>query len=90
VESERVVQQALDRVMKNRTTVMLAHRLSTIKNADVISVIQDGKIIEQGAHQQLIENKNGAYHKLVNLQQRQQQEMQQRPGDSKTREIFAL
>jgi ATP-binding cassette, subfamily B (MDR/TAP), member 1 len=90
VESERVVQQALDRVMKNRTTVMLAHRLSTIKNADVISVIQDGKIIEQGAHQQLIEKKNGAYHKLVNLQQRQQQEMQQRPGDSKTREIFAL
>uniref|UniRef100_N1R508 ABC transporter B family member 2 n=1 Tax=Aegilops tauschii TaxID=37682 RepID=N1R508_AEGTA len=72
MESERVVQQALDRVMKNRTTVMVAHRLSTIKNADVISVIQDGKIIEQGDHQHLIENKNGAYHKLVNLQQQQQ------------------
>ncbi|VAI48187.1 unnamed protein product [Triticum turgidum subsp. durum] len=76
VESERVVQQALDRVMKNRTTVMVAHRLSTIKNADVISVIQDGKIIEQGDHQHLIENKNGAYHKLVNLQQQQQQQLQ--------------
>jgi ATP-binding cassette subfamily B (MDR/TAP) protein 1 len=76
VESERVVQQALERVMKNRTTVMVAHRLSTIKNADVISVLQDGKIIEQGAHQQLIENKKGAYYKLVSLQQQQQQQLQ--------------
>ncbi|KAG8071958.1 hypothetical protein GUJ93_ZPchr0006g41085 [Zizania palustris] len=76
VESERVVQQALDRVMRNRTTVMVAHRLSTIKNADVISVLQDGKIIEQGGHQQLSENKNGAYHKLVSLQQQQQQLLQ--------------
>ncbi|PON87450.1 ABC transporter [Trema orientale] len=72
VESERVVQQALDRLMKNRTTVMVAHRLSTIKNADQISVIQDGKIIEQGTHSTLIENKNGAYHKLINIQQQQQ------------------
>ena len=76
VESERVVQQALDRVMRSRTTVMVAHRLSTIKNADVISVLQDGKIIEQGAHQQLIENRNGAYHKLVSLQQQQQEAVQ--------------
>ncbi|KAK3154974.1 hypothetical protein QOZ80_2BG0197270 [Eleusine coracana subsp. coracana] len=82
VESERVVQQALDRVMKNRTTVVVAHRLSTIKNADVISVVQDGKIIEQGAHHNLIENKNGAYHKLVSLQQRQQQEMQRQQDSS--------
>ncbi|KAL6911853.1 hypothetical protein ACP4OV_000658 [Aristida adscensionis] len=74
VESERVVQQALDRVMRGRTTVMVAHRLSTIKNADVISVLQDGRIIEQGPHQQLIENRGGAYHKLVNLQQQQQQQ----------------
>ncbi|CAN6274849.1 unnamed protein product [Urochloa humidicola] len=80
VESERVVQQALDRVMKNRTTVMVAHRLSTIKNADVISVLQDGKIIEQGAHQQLIDNRNGAYHKLVSLQQ--QQQMQSRAHET--------
>mgnify|MGYP000933167829 CR=1 FL=1 len=76
VESERVVQQALNRVMRNRTTVMVAHRLSTVKNADVISVLQDGKIIEQGAHQHLIENKNNAYHKLVNLQQQQQMSQQ--------------
>ncbi|KAK3158796.1 hypothetical protein QOZ80_2AG0141690 [Eleusine coracana subsp. coracana] len=82
VESERVVQLALDRVMKNLTTVMVAHRLSTIKNADVISVVQDGKIIEQGTHHNLIDNKNGAYHKLVRLQQRQQQEMQRQQDSS--------
>ncbi|KAJ1395652.1 P-loop containing nucleoside triphosphate hydrolase [Sesbania bispinosa] len=63
VESERVVQQALDRLMQNRTTVMVAHRLSTIRNADQISVLQDGKIIEHGTHSSLIENKNGAYFK---------------------------
>ncbi|XP_028802926.1 ABC transporter B family member 2 isoform X2 [Neltuma alba] len=69
VESERVVQQALDRLMQNRTTIMVAHRLSTIRNADEISVLQNGKIIEQGTHSSLIENKNGAYFKLINLQQ---------------------
>ncbi|KAH7659116.1 Xenobiotic-transporting ATPase protein [Dioscorea alata] len=74
VESERIVQQALDRVMKNRTTVMVAHRLSTIQNADVISVLQDGKIIEQGNHSSLIENTDGAYFKLISLQQQQQQQ----------------
>lgn len=74
VGSERVVQQALDRLMKNRTTVMVAHRLSTIKNADQISVIQEGKVIEQGTHLDLIENRNGAYFRLVNLQQQQQQQ----------------
>ncbi|KAM0934126.1 putative ABC-type xenobiotic transporter [Dioscorea sansibarensis] len=74
VESERVVQQALDRVMKNRTTLMVAHRLSTIQNADVISVLQDGKIIEQGNHSTLVENTDGAYFKLISLQQQQQQQ----------------
>ncbi|GAV77509.1 ABC_tran domain-containing protein/ABC_membrane domain-containing protein [Cephalotus follicularis] len=77
VESERVVQQALDRLMRDRTTVMVAHRLSTIKNADRISVIQGGKIIEQGTHSSLIENKEGAYYKLINLQQQQQQQSQE-------------
>ncbi|XP_051114570.1 ABC transporter B family member 2-like [Andrographis paniculata] len=73
VESERIVQQALDRLMKSRTTVMVAHRLSTIKNADQISVLQEGKIIEQGTHSSLIENKEGAYYKLINLQRQLQQ-----------------
>ncbi|KAF7829207.1 ABC transporter B family member 2-like [Senna tora] len=73
VESERVVQQALDRLMQNRTTVMVAHRLSTIRNADQISVLQNGKIIEQGTHSSLIDNRNGAYFKLVNLQHHHRQ-----------------
>lgn len=48
-ESERVVQEALDRVMINRTTLIVAHRLSTVKNADAIAVIQHGKIVEEGS-----------------------------------------
>lgn len=74
VESERVVQQALDRIMKGRTTVVVAHRLSTIQNADVISVLQDGKVIEQGNHETLLEKKNGSYYKLINLQQEKHQQ----------------
>eukprot|EP00262_Sarcandra_glabra_P003246 TRINITY_DN13862_c0_g1_i1.p1 TRINITY_DN13862_c0_g1~~TRINITY_DN13862_c0_g1_i1.p1 ORF type:complete len:1254 (+),score=143.38 TRINITY_DN13862_c0_g1_i1:192-3953(+) len=74
VESERVVQQALDRLMKSRTTVVVAHRLSTIQSADLISVLQDGKIIEQGNHSNLVENKNGSYYKLINLQQQEQKQ----------------
>ncbi|KAH7668707.1 Xenobiotic-transporting ATPase protein [Dioscorea alata] len=69
VESERIVQQALDRVMQTRTTVMVAHRLSTVQNADEISVLEDGKIIEKGSHNSLVENIEGAYYKLINLQQ---------------------
>lgn len=71
VESERVVQQALQRLMTKRTTIIVAHRLSTIKNADQISIIESGKIIEQGTHSSLVENEDGAYFKLINLQQRQ-------------------
>lgn len=71
VESERVVQQALQRLMRKRTTIIVAHRLSTIKNADQISIIESGKIIEQGTHSSLVENEDGAYFKLINLQQRQ-------------------
>ncbi|KAF9605325.1 hypothetical protein IFM89_015980 [Coptis chinensis] len=78
VESERAVQQALDRLMKNRSTIMVAHRLSTIKNADQISVLHEGKIVEQGSHHTLVDNQNGAYFKLINLQ-RQQQEKRQQP-----------
>ncbi|MDY5802549.1 MAG: ATP-binding cassette domain-containing protein, partial [Sodaliphilus sp.] len=66
-ESEHLVQQALDNLMHGRTTVVIAHRLSTIKNADLICVLQDGKIIEQGTHDQLIAE-NGSYKHLVDLQ----------------------
>uniref|UniRef100_A0A7N0TAH2 Uncharacterized protein n=1 Tax=Kalanchoe fedtschenkoi TaxID=63787 RepID=A0A7N0TAH2_KALFE len=73
-ESERVVQQALDGLMENRSSIIVAHRLSTIKNADQISVIQDGKIVQQGTHSSLAQTTDGAYFKLINLQQQQQKQ----------------
>lgn len=66
-ESERLVQDALDKLMKGRTSVVIAHRLSTIKNADQILVLQQGEIIESGNHSELME-KNGLYGDLVRLQ----------------------
>ncbi|KAL0891056.1 hypothetical protein Bca101_015039 [Brassica carinata] len=69
IESVRVVQQALDRLMTNRTTVVIAHRLSTIKNADTISVLHGGKIVQQGSHRWLVLNKVGPYFNLFSLQQ---------------------
>ncbi|KAF3584631.1 hypothetical protein F2Q69_00025660 [Brassica cretica] len=66
-ESERVVQDALDRVMVNRTTVVVAHRLSTIKNADVIAVVKNGVIAEKGTHETLIKMEGGVYASLVQL-----------------------
>ena len=78
VESERVVQQALDRVTRNRTTLVVAHRLSTIQNADVISVVHEGKIVEQGTHSSLTEDTSGVYYKLIHLQQQQQEQLQRR------------
>ena len=68
-ESEKSVQEALDRVMMGRTTVVVAHRLSTIRNADVIAVVQSGKIVETGSHDELISNPNSAYSSLVQLQE---------------------
>ncbi|XP_048138832.1 ABC transporter B family member 4-like isoform X2 [Rhodamnia argentea] len=68
-ESERIVQEALDRIMANRTTVIVAHRLSTIRNADMISVIHQGKIVEKGTHTELLKDPNGAYSQLIRLQQ---------------------
>lgn len=66
-ESERLVQNALEKMMQNRTSIVIAHRLSTIQNADWIVVLSSGEIIEQGTHQELL-NKNGVYYGLVNLQ----------------------
>ena len=66
-ESERFVQEALEKMMENRTSLVIAHRLSTIQKADWIVVMEKGMIIEQGTHYDLME-KNGAYKKLVELQ----------------------
>ncbi|CDY58790.1 BnaA07g38050D [Brassica napus] len=68
-ESERVVQEALDRVMVNRTTVIVAHRLSTVRNADVIAVLHRGKIVEEGSHLELLKDHEGAYSQLIRLQE---------------------
>ena len=66
-ESERLVQQALENLMKNRTSIVIAHRLSTIQYADDILVLQGGVLIERGTHNKLLES-NGIYHKLYELQ----------------------
>ncbi|XP_078435342.1 ABC transporter B family member 11-like isoform X3 [Wolffia australiana] len=68
-ESERVVQEALHRVMRGRTTVVVAHRLSTVQNADSIAVVQKGRIVEQGSHEALVKNPEGAYSQLIRLQE---------------------
>ncbi|RLK02450.1 ABC transporter ATP-binding protein [Tenacibaculum discolor] len=66
-ESEKLVQDALEKMMQNRTSVVIAHRLSTIQKADLIVVMQKGKIVEQGTHNELI-SKSGTYKKLVEMQ----------------------
>ncbi|VFQ97082.1 unnamed protein product [Cuscuta campestris] len=73
-ESERTVQEALDKVMKGRTTVVIAHRLTTIRNADLINVVETGKLVEQGTHDELIRDPNGVYTQLVRMQQGYKQE----------------
>jgi subfamily B ATP-binding cassette protein MsbA len=66
-ESERLVQDALEKMMQNRTSIVIAHRLSTIQNANTIVVLQKGEIVEQGSHSQLMD-KDGVYKKLVTMQ----------------------
>ncbi len=67
-ESEKLVQDALNNLMKNRTSLVIAHRLSTIQDADLIIVIQDGMVVEQGTHQELSKKDGGLYNKLTNMQ----------------------
>jgi ABC-type multidrug transport system fused ATPase/permease subunit len=67
-ESELLVQDALEKLMVNRTSVIIAHRLSTIKKADQIFVLENGRITEKGDHQSLLSDETGLYHKLINIQ----------------------
>src|SRR5690606_6942111 len=67
-ESEKLVQDALNKLMRNRTSLVIAHRLSTIQNADLIVVLEDGQIVEQGTHVELM-FKNGLYSKFIEMQQ---------------------
>nr|CAB3484743.1 unnamed protein product [Digitaria exilis] len=67
-ESECVLQEALERIMKGRTAVLVAHRLSTIRGVDNIAVVQDGRVVEQGSHGDLVSRPDGAYSRLLQLQ----------------------
>ncbi|KAJ4835577.1 hypothetical protein Tsubulata_007808 [Turnera subulata] len=82
-ESERIVQEALDRIMLNRTTVIVAHRLTTVRNADMIAVIHQGKMVEKGSHSELLEDPDGAYSQLVRLQEIKEESKQATYGDNK-------
>ena len=73
-ESEAIVQKAMDNLMKNRTVFIIAHRLSTIKNADRIAVINEGKLVELGSHEALMEVENGQYKALYEMQFKKQSE----------------
>jgi ATP-binding cassette subfamily B protein len=68
-ESELLVQQALDELMKGRTCFVIAHRLSTIRNADVIVMLREGAVLETGSHDELMNVPDGAYRRMVELQQ---------------------
>lgn len=71
INSEKVVQEALEKTMIGRTCIVVAHRLSTIQKADKITVVENGRIVEQGSHKELLaKEENGAYLSLVKCQQR--------------------
>ena len=67
-ESEKLVQDAMDKLMQNRTSIVIAHRLSTIQHADLIAVVEDGRIVETGRHEELIKIPDGIYQRLYKLQ----------------------
>ncbi|KAK8644265.1 hypothetical protein V6N13_123576 [Hibiscus sabdariffa] len=77
-ESERIVQEALDNASIGRTTIIVAHRLSTIRHADLIAVVQAGQVMEIGSHDELMVNEKGFYPMLVQLQQTEQEQAQEK------------
>ena len=66
--SEKLIQQAMDKISKGRTVIIIAHRLSTIKKADKIIVLEEGKVVEEGSHYELAQTSGGLYAKLLKLQ----------------------
>jgi ABC-type multidrug transport system fused ATPase/permease subunit len=67
-ESERVVQDALNKLMEGRTSIIIAHRLATVRDVDCIYVLENGSIVEQGNHEELVANDEGIYTQLAKLQ----------------------
>ena len=67
-ESERLVQRAIDNLMENRTSIVIAHRLSTVKKADYIIVVDEGRIVEKGRHNELLKDQEGVYFRLHKMQ----------------------
>ncbi|XXG62474.1 hypothetical protein AAC387_Pa05g0824 [Persea americana] len=67
-QSEKAVQDALDQASVGRTTIIIAHRLSTLRNADMIAVLQSGQLVESGSHDELVQNKHSSYYKMVHMQ----------------------
>uniref|UniRef100_A0A0E0C6J9 MDR-like ABC transporter n=1 Tax=Oryza meridionalis TaxID=40149 RepID=A0A0E0C6J9_9ORYZ len=82
VESERIVQEALNRMMVERTTLVVAHRLSTVRNVDCITVVRQGKIVEQGPHDALVKDPDGAYSQLIRLQETRRDERHKLPDST--------
>merc|ERR1712168_781880 len=78
-ESEKLVQDALDKAAKGRTTIVIAHRLSTIKNADQIIGFASGQVMEQGTHAGLIKNEQGIYYNLHSMQNFTEKKVEERP-----------
>jgi ABC-type multidrug transport system fused ATPase/permease subunit len=72
--SEKLIQEAMEKIRKNRTVIVIAHRLSTIKKSDQIFVLEDGQLVEKGTHTQLAQEKCGLYRKLIDLQKLHQVE----------------
>ncbi|KAF2312186.1 hypothetical protein GH714_028405 [Hevea brasiliensis] len=99
-ESERLVQEALDRACSGKTTIVVAHRLSTIRNAHVIAVIDDGKVAEQGSHSHLLKNHpDGCYARMIQLQRFTHNQVigmtsgsssSARPKDDEEREVLCI
>ncbi|KAG8391278.1 hypothetical protein BUALT_Bualt01G0171400 [Buddleja alternifolia] len=87
-ESEKIVQDALDKIMVNRTTVIVAHRLSTIRNASMIAVLHQGKIVEKGTHFELLKDPQGVYSNLISSQELNENiDINEKPGRESSQRI---